>query len=69
MTLLWGVQPLLTKLTENTGLEDEINSALIAARDAYGVKPGSWVVVTAGLRSKKTGSTNVLEIREVPRVG
>ena len=69
MTLLWGVQPLLTKLSDDATVEDEINHALIAARDVYGLKPGSWVVVTAGLRAKKTGGTNVLEIREVPRIG
>lgn len=67
MALIWGVQPLFIPLQENATMEDEVTNALLSARDTYGVKPGSRVVITVGLRSKKTGSTNVLEIREVPR--
>lgn len=67
MALLWGVQPLLINLSENSTMEDEVSHALLSARDTYGIKPGSRVVITVGLRSKMTGSTNVLEIREVPR--
>lgn len=67
MALIWGVQPLFIKLSESSSMEDEVTNALLSARDTYGIKPGSRVVITVGLRSKKTGSTNVLEIREVPR--
>ncbi len=67
MSLIWGIQPLLIPLAENSSMEDEVSLALLSARDTHGVKPGSRVVITVGLRSKKTGSTNVLEIREVPR--
>ena len=67
MALYWGVQPLLISLSESSSMEDEVSNALFAARDTYGLKPGSRVVITVGLRTKKTGSTNVLEIREVPR--
>lgn len=67
MALIWGVQPLLISLSEDSSMEDEVSNALLSARDTYGLKPGSRVVITVGLRTKKTGSTNVLEIREVPR--
>ncbi len=67
MALLWGVEPLLINLSNDSSMEDEISTSLLAARDVYGLKPGSRVVMTVGLRTKKTGSTNVMEIREVPR--
>ncbi len=67
MALLWGVEPLLIDLKDVSSMEDEVSQALLKARDTYGLKPGSRVVITVGLRTKKTGSTNVLEIREVPR--
>lgn len=67
MALLWGVEPLLIDLSDSSSMEDEVAQALLKARDTYGLKPGSRVVITVGLRTKKTGSTNVLEIREVPR--
>lgn len=67
MALCWGVEPLLIGIDEGSSTEDEVVQALVAAREHYGIKPGSRVVVTAGLRAKKTGSTNIMEIREVPR--
>lgn len=68
MALLWGVEPLLIEIDpEDTTMEHEVSQALLAARDTYGLKPGSRVVVTVGLRAKRSGSTNVMEIREVPR--
>lgn len=67
MALLWGVEPLLISLDSAASMEDEVSQALLMARDTYGLKPGSRVVITVGLRTKKTGSTNVMEIREVPR--
>lgn len=67
MALLWGVEPVLINVEENFGTEDEINQAMLSVRESYGLKPGARVVVTAGLRTKKTGSTNLMEIREIPR--
>lgn len=68
MALLWGVVPLFIELSKDeTAMEHEVTQALISARDTFGLKPGSRVVITVGLRSKKTGSTNVMEIREIPR--
>jgi pyruvate kinase len=65
--LYWGVQPVLITVAEDSTLEDEIVQAMTSVRDNFGLKPGSRVVITAGLRAKKSGSTNVLEIREIPR--
>lgn len=67
MALYWGVEPVLIELDRNAGIEGEIREAMLAIRDNYDSKPGSRVVVTAGLRTKSTGSTNVMEIREIPR--
>lgn len=69
MALLWGVEPLYIELNPNDeGMEHEVTQALLSVRDTYGLKPGSRVVVTVGLRSKKSGSTNVMEVREIPRM-
>ena len=67
MAPYWGVEPLFIKLEDGSTTEDEVAQAIIAVREQYGIKPGSRVVVTAGLRAKKTGSTSIMEIREVPR--
>ncbi|HMO18718.1 MAG TPA: pyruvate kinase [Oligoflexia bacterium] len=68
MALYWGVEPLLIDISSNdASMEYEVSQALLAARDTYGLKPGSRVLITVGLRTKRTGSTNVMEVREVPR--
>lgn len=69
MALYWGVEPLLISLDEEMNIEAEIRCALENVRDEFGLKPGSRVVITAGLRARKKGSTNVMEIREIPRPG
>ena len=67
MALYWGVDPIFINIDKNAGIEAEISAAMSAIRDQYNVKPESRVVVTAGLRTKSTGSTNVTQIREIPR--
>jgi pyruvate kinase len=68
MALLWGVEPVLIELNPNDPtMEHEVTQSLLSVRDTFGLKPGSRVVVTVGLRTKKTGSTNVMEVREIPR--
>ncbi|MBP9837451.1 MAG: pyruvate kinase [Proteobacteria bacterium] len=67
MAAYWGVEPVYVKIDENFTTEDEVTHSISIIRDKYGIKPGSRVVVTAGLRAKKTGSTCIMEIREVPR--
>ncbi len=69
MALYWGVEPLLISVDEEMNIEAEIRCALESIRDEFGLKPGSRVVITAGLRARKQGSTNVMEIREIPRKG
>lgn len=68
MVLYWGVNPVLMKLSEDSETEAEVTSAMAAVRDQYGLKPGSRVVVTAGLRVRREGATTLMEIREIPRV-
>ncbi|MCB0360740.1 MAG: hypothetical protein KDD44_13925, partial [Bdellovibrionales bacterium] len=65
--LYWGVEPIFIDVTESSSIEDEILASLKALRDRFGIKPGARVVLTAGLRAKKSGTTNVMEIREIPR--
>lgn len=67
MSLNWGIEPIFVELPEEVSTDEEINLAITAVRDQYGLKPGSRVVVTAGLRTKRSGMTNVLQIREIPR--
>ncbi len=67
MSLFWGVHPVFIQVAEGSSIEEEISEALITVREEFGVKPGSRIVVTAGLRTKTTGATNVMEIRDVPR--
>ncbi len=67
MALVWGVEPVAMTLPEGATSEDEVAASLSAVRDHFGVKPGSRVVVTAGLRTKKAGATNIMQIREIPR--
>ena len=67
MALYRGVQPLYCEVTSETTLEGEVHNAMSAVRDQFGLKPGSRVIITSGLRAKKTGTTSVMEIREIPR--
>ena len=67
MALFWGVEPVLINVEDGAETEIEITEGMKAIRDKFGVKPGARVVVTAGLRTKLSGSTNVMEIREIPR--
>ena len=67
MSLYWGVQPILFKVEEGMDAEEEIIASMRAARDQYDLKPGSRVVVTAGLKANLAGTTTLMEIREIPR--
>ena len=67
MALCWGVEPVFIGIDDSSTTEDEVAEAVLTLRELYGIKPGSRVVVTAGLRAKKSGSTSIMEIREVPR--
>ncbi|MBL7661892.1 pyruvate kinase [bacterium] len=67
IALLWGVYPLFFQVRDDFLTEDEVVSVMSAAREVYNIKPGSRVVITAGLRAKRPGTTTVMEIREIPR--
>ncbi len=67
MALYWGVQPVALSFEDEIDTEDEITRAMVAVRDQLGIKPGSRVVVTAGLRAKKSGTTTLMEVRDIPR--
>lgn len=67
MAVYWGVEPVLLKIAGEALIEDEVTRAMVTVRDNYGLKPGARVVITAGLKAKKSGTTNVMEIREIPR--
>ena len=66
MSLYWGVEPVLLETSASLTMEEEINQAMKAIHEQYGVKHGSRVVITAGLRAGKRGTTNVMQIREIP---
>ncbi len=67
MALYWGVQPVLISPEDAQPDEDEIQQTITLIRDTFGIKPGARVVVTAGLKSHHVGSTNIMQIREIPR--
>jgi len=67
MALYWGVIPVSLSLDDEVATEDEITRTMIASREQVGLKPGSRVVITAGLRAKKSGTTTLMEVRDIPR--
>lgn len=67
MALYWGVEPVLIDQEDVQAEEDEIQQTIILIRDTFGIKPGARVVVTAGLKAHHVGSTNIMQIREIPR--
>ena len=67
MVLYWGVEPVLVHPSRGRTPEDEVLQAVITVRDKYGLKPGSRLVVTAGLTPNIAGATSILQIRDVPR--
>ncbi len=67
MALYWGVIPVYMNLGDNASTEDEVREAMTVVREQFGLRQGSRVVITSGLRVKKTGTTNIMEIREIPR--
>jgi pyruvate kinase len=67
MVLCWGVIPVHNELEDKATHEEEVSRALALLRNNYGLKPGARVVITAGLGTKLSGSTTLMEIREIPR--
>ncbi|MBX7138949.1 MAG: pyruvate kinase [Oligoflexia bacterium] len=63
MALYWGVIPIPLKATASH--DDEIQAALESVQIREGLLNGSRAVVTGGMATGKSGSTSILEIREM----
>jgi pyruvate kinase len=63
LSLVWGVQPLLVKMT--AGTDEMIASALEVSLAAGMIKGGDLVIITAGLPVGVHGTTNLLRVHTV----
>ncbi|MGE5396998.1 MAG: pyruvate kinase alpha/beta domain-containing protein, partial [Chitinophagales bacterium] len=66
LSLVWGVEPVLVKRT--TGTDDMIEESVEAALGAGMIKEGDMVVITAGVPSGVSGTTNMLKVHVVAEV-
>ena len=64
LTLEWGVQPVAVQVADT--VDEMIDGALVAARDAAGLPSGARVIVTAGRQTGTPGGTNLIMVREIP---
>jgi pyruvate kinase len=64
ITLEWGVYCSTMDVAES--VDEMIEAALLAARDAGGLPSGARVVLTAGRRTGTPGATNLIMVREIP---
>ena len=64
ISLDWGVYCFTMDVAES--VDDMIEGALIAARDAAGLPTGARVVLTAGGGPGTPGATNLIMVREIP---
>jgi len=64
LSLEWGVYCFGVDVAES--VDEMIESALIAARDAAGLPTGARVVLTAGRQTGTPGATNLIMVREIP---
>lgn len=60
MSLLWGVHPLLNKVSNNT--DDIIDASIDKALEKKLIANGDLVVITAGVPVGKSGTTNLLKV-------
>ena len=63
MNLLWGVQPLISRMDIDTDKMTQNAERLLLERQA--VQPGDVIAVVAGTRTAATGSTNLLRLHVV----
>ncbi len=63
LMISWGVNPVRTKFTEN--IDTMIREAVEVSRKAGHVLEGQKVVITGGIMSSKTGSTDFINVWEV----
>ena len=64
LALVWGVVPAVVPRARN--IDEMIDVALAAARSTGLVRAGDRVVVAAGVKTDQPGSTNLLQVQEVP---
>jgi len=64
LALVWGVVPAVVPRARN--IDEMIDVALTAARHTGLVRSGDRVVVAAGVKTDLPGSTNMLQVHEVP---
>lgn len=67
MALVWGVRPVVVPRTES--IDDLLDVSIGAAVEMGLVSPGQLVVITAGVRSNRPGSTNLLQVQRVSAAG
>lgn len=63
LSLEWGVEPIIMERVYNTDLL--IHNLMDCARDYGHLEPGDLVVVTAGQTAGRSGSTDLIALREI----
>ncbi len=66
LSLVWGVYPLKTVMTEST--DQVIDSAISVAMEANYIVEGDLIVLTAGIPVGVKGTTNLLKVHTVGKV-
>lgn len=66
MMLLWGVQPVMGINTKNS--DDMVNSAIERTVEQGFIKEGDLVVITAGVASGMSGTTNMIRVHVVGKI-
>jgi pyruvate kinase len=66
LNLSWGVYPILSELAENT--DDTLEASVKAAKTRGLVSEGDLVVLTAGVPTAVTGTTNLIRVHTVAKV-
>lgn len=66
LSLSWGVYPLLARTAENT--DDTLEVSVKAARAEGLISEGDLVVLTAGVPTAVTGTTNLIRVHTVAKV-
>ncbi|MBN1189822.1 MAG: pyruvate kinase [Dehalococcoidales bacterium] len=64
LVIYWGVQPF--HIPEPATVEEFFTVAAGLARDTGAAHPGELVVVTGGIPTGKSGTTNLLKVQQVP---
>ncbi|HZX47120.1 MAG TPA: pyruvate kinase [Clostridia bacterium] len=66
LNLSWGVYPVLAKPSDNT--DDTLDTSVKAAMAAGYIREGDLVVITAGVPTAVTGTTNLIRVHTVAKV-